>query len=107
VPLTGYPASAWLALIGLTVGRSCSAIRCSTSPPQGLGDHGSVVICSRVRGYPGCLGLARASCPASSSVPGLALLLAGVALVIFAVRDPGDTPVLEEPEANVSPTDRC
>jgi len=29
------------------------------------------------------------------------LLLAGVALVIFAVRRPRDTPVLEEPEANV------
>ncbi len=104
VPLTGYPATAWLALVGLTVG------------PQLLG-HSlfnfslrrvsattiSVLILLEV---PGAALIAWAwlgQMPRRGAWPGLALLLAGVAIVVLAgrrARDAASTPV-EEPEAGV------
>lgn len=102
VPLTGFPATAWVALLALTVG------------PQLLG-HSlfnfalrrvsaatvSVLILLEV---PGAALLAWAwlgQVPLAASVPGLALLLAGVVIVVLAARRPRGAAVLEEPEAGV------
>jgi drug/metabolite transporter (DMT)-like permease len=113
VPLTGYPATAWAALVALTVG------------PQLLG-HSlfnfalrrvsattvSVVILLEV---PGAALIAWAwlgQVPRPAALPGLALLLLGVVIVVLAARRPRGARVLEEPEAGViSPAeplpDRC
>jgi drug/metabolite transporter (DMT)-like permease len=102
VPLTGYPASAWLALVGLTVGAQLLghslfnfALRKVSATTV------SVVILIEVPGAALVAWAWLGQLPAASSVPGLALLLAGVALVIVALRRPRTTPVIEEPEAGV------
>ncbi len=104
VPLAGYPATAWLAIVGLTIG------------PQLLG-HSlfnfslrsvsattiSVLILLEV---PGAAFIAWAwlgQVPRMGAIPGLALLLVGVAIVVLAgrrARDAAPAPV-EEPEAGV------
>jgi drug/metabolite transporter (DMT)-like permease len=102
VPLTGYPASAWLALLGLTIGAQLLghsmfnfALRKVSATTV------SVLILLEVPGAALVAWAWLGQLPAGSSVPGLALLLAGVAMVILALRRPRDVPVLEEPEAGV------
>ena len=102
IPLSGYPATTWVALVALTVG------------PQLLG-HSlfnfslrrvsattvSVVILLEV---PGAALIAWAwlgQVPRPAALPGLALLLVGVAIVVVAARRPRGARVLEEPEAGV------
>lgn len=104
IPLGGYPASAWLALVALTVGpqllgHSLFNFAVKRVPATTI----SVLILLEV---PGAALLAWAwlgQVPRPAAVPGLLLLLAGVALVILAgrrARDRGPAPV-EEPEAGV------
>ena len=85
VPLTGYPATAWLALVGLTVG------------PQLLG-HSlfnfalrrvsattiSVLILLEVPGATVIAWVWLGQAPRSAAWPGLAMLVAGVAIVVLA-----------------------
>jgi drug/metabolite transporter (DMT)-like permease len=100
VPLAGYPATAWLALVGLTVG------------PQLLG-HSlfnfalrrvsattiSVLILLEVPGAALVAWAWLGQVPSASAIPGIGLLLIGVGMVILAARLGGRP--LEEPEAGV------
>jgi drug/metabolite transporter (DMT)-like permease len=102
VPLTGYPTSAWLALIGLTLGAQLLghslfnfALRKVSATTV------SVLILLEVPGAGLVAWAWLGQVPAASSIPGLTLLFAGVVLVILALRRPQETPVLEEPEAGV------
>lgn len=101
VPLTGYPASAWLALAGLTVGAQLLghsmfnfALRKVSATTV------SVLILLEVPGAGLVAWAWLGQVPAAASIPGLALLFAGVVLVILALRRPDRVP-LEEPEAGV------
>ena len=101
VPLAGFPATAWLALVLLTLG------------PQLLG-HSlfnfalrrvsattiSVVILLEVPGSALVAWAWLGQVPPAAAVPGLVLLLAGVVMVVLGAR-PRRGPVLEEPEAGV------
>jgi drug/metabolite transporter (DMT)-like permease len=104
VPLTGYPATAWLALVGLAVG------------PQLLG-HSlfnfalhrvsatsiSVLILLEVPGATLIGWLWLGQTPRAATLPGLALLVLGVAIVVLAGRRPryGAPRPVEEPAAGV------
>jgi drug/metabolite transporter (DMT)-like permease len=102
IPLTGYPATAWVALVALTVG------------PQLLGHSMfnfalrrvsattvSVVILLEVPGAALVAWAWLGQVPRTAALPGLALLLVGVAIVVVAARRPRGAKVLEEPEAGV------
>ena len=102
VPLTGFPLTAWLALVALTVG------------PQLLGHSMfnyalrrvsaatvSVVILLEVPGAALVAWAWLGQVPRPAAVPGLALLLVGVAIVVLAARRERGAVVLEEPEAGV------
>jgi drug/metabolite transporter (DMT)-like permease len=92
IPVTGFPASAWLAIVALTIG------------PQLLGHNlfnfalrrvpattVSVLILLETPGAALLAWVWLGQVPAAASVPGLALLLAGVAIV--ATKDRRATPV--------------
>jgi len=102
VPLTGFPVTAWAALVALTIG------------PQLLGHSMfnyalrrvsattvSVVILLEVPGAALVAWAWLGQTPRAAAVPGLALLLAGVAIVVLAARRPRGAVLLEEPEAGV------
>jgi drug/metabolite transporter (DMT)-like permease len=102
IPLTGYPATAWVALVALTIG------------PQLLGHSMFNFALRRVSAttvsvlilleVPGAALLAWAwlgQVPRPAALPGLALLLVGVVIVVIAARRPRGAEVLEEPEAGV------
>jgi drug/metabolite transporter (DMT)-like permease len=89
IPLTGYPASAWAALVGLTVGAQLLghsmfnfALRHVSATTV------SVLILLEVPGAALVAWAWLGQLPSASSLPGLGLLLAGVAVTILAARRP-------------------
>jgi drug/metabolite transporter (DMT)-like permease len=102
VPLTGFPPTAWLALAALTVG------------PQLLGHSMfnyalrrvsattvSVLILLEVPGSALVAWAWLGQVPRTAAIPGLALVLVGVAIVVLAARRPRGAAPVEEPEAGV------
>jgi drug/metabolite transporter (DMT)-like permease len=99
-PLTGYPATAWLALVGLTVGAQLLGHSLlSFALRRVVATTVSVVVLLEVPGAAVLGWLWLGQVPRPGSIGGLALLLVGVALVIVAGRSgrAGDL----QPEAGV------
>jgi drug/metabolite transporter (DMT)-like permease len=102
VPLAGYPVTAWVALVGLTIGAQLLghsmfnfALRRVSATTV------SVVILMEVPGAALVAWAWLGQVPRPAALPGLALLLAGVAIVVLSSRRPRGARVLEEPEAGV------
>lgn len=98
--LGGYPSTAWLALVGLTVGpqllgHSLLNFAVKRVPATTI----SVLVLLEVPGAALLGWLWLGQTPRAAAVPGLILLMVGVAIVILATRRPR-TPY-QEPEANV------
>jgi drug/metabolite transporter (DMT)-like permease len=89
VPLGGYPASAWAALVGLTVGAQLLGHSMfNFALRQVSATTVSVVILLEVPGAALVAWAWLGQVPSASSMPGLALLVAGVAVTIVAARRP-------------------
>jgi drug/metabolite transporter (DMT)-like permease len=86
-PLTGYPATAWLALIGLTVGpQLLGHSLLNFSLRRVAATTVSVVVLLEVPGAALIGWIWLGQTPRAATLPGLALLLAGVVLVLLASR---------------------
>ena len=97
-PLTGYPASAWVALVALTVGPQLLGHSLFTySMRKVTATTVSVLILLEVPGSAVVAWAWLGQLPPPAAWPGLALLLVGVGLVVIAGRRARGAPVLEEP----------
>jgi len=102
VPLTGFPATAWLALVLLTLGPQLLGHSLFNFALRRLSATTiSVVVLLEVPGSALIAWAWLGQVPSPAAVPGLILLVAGVFLVVLATGRPRGTRVLEEPEAGV------
>ena len=102
VPLTGFPATAWLALVLLTLGPQLLGHSLFNFALRRLSATTiSVVVLLEVPGSALVAWAWLGQVPSPAAVPGLILLMAGVFLVVLATGRTRGAVTLEEPEAGV------
>ena len=104
-PLAGYPSGAWLAIAAMTVfpqllGHNMVNYALRRVPPTTL----NVILLLEVPGATLMGWLLIGQLPLAASVPGLAILTAGVAIVLLPPA--GGRPVAAQPRPGVAPVER-